>query len=382
MGDKVGALLENYSGREQSFIKHAFLTDYLKSAAFKILQAGYNSFVFVDAFAGPWSTSTENHSDSSFNQALDTLHQVKCSLPSPRAENLNIRLCLCEKNPSRVEKLKAFAKTKSNFDIRVFQGNFEDNLESISRQCSDGFTFTFIDPTGWNINSSPVFDFLRETKGEFLINFMSEHINRHASYEKVSQSFGRFLADPDWSQEFAQLPNNLSNEEKVLYLLKKKIKSENLAKYMPDFPILKVGENRIKMRLLLGTQSAKGLEVFRNVQYKAERQQIETRYNIDQDRDLQVSLFSADQISSMVQGSTGVGSKSHLDQASVITINLIKERGAVRFREIWPRVLEDIPIRLQQLKELVGTLNKTGILKYDLPPRKRTLQEDTLIKLN
>ena len=113
-----------------------------------------------------------------------------------------------------VAELRRFAANNERFDIVVFHGKFEDNLDAIAAECRDGFTFTFIDPTGWNIRSGPILDFLRKQDGEFLLNFMSEHINRHAGYPAIAASIGRFLADPDWESAFDALPPDRSNEER------------------------------------------------------------------------------------------------------------------------------------------------------------------------
>ena len=70
----MAAGVEQYRGREQSFIKHEFLTQYLQAAAFKTLQGRSRTFNFVDAFAGPWEVSdTGDLSDTSFAQALNTV---------------------------------------------------------------------------------------------------------------------------------------------------------------------------------------------------------------------------------------------------------------------------------------------------------------------
>jgi hypothetical protein len=76
----LAAQLEQYRGREQSFIKHDFLTRYLQAAAYKTLQGRSSVFNFVDAFAGPWSTTAEDYSDASFDQALRTLEAVRADL--------------------------------------------------------------------------------------------------------------------------------------------------------------------------------------------------------------------------------------------------------------------------------------------------------------
>lgn len=244
-----------YSGREQTFIKHAFLTNYLELLAFKTLQGRDRIFNFVDAFAGPWRIANDSdYSDASFDQALRTLNGVKSKLKE-LGKSSTIRFIFCEKNKDSFERLEEYSHRHKEYEIRIFHGRFEENLEDMNAFCNTGFTFTFIDPTGWNIDSKPIFEFLRQQNGEFLINFMSEDINRFATYHAVSSSIGQFLADSNWENDFNQLSTKSSNEERVLSLLKKRLKDSKAARYVPDFPILKPKENRIKMRLLLGTPS-------------------------------------------------------------------------------------------------------------------------------
>ena len=154
--------LDRYHGREQSFIKHLFLTQYLQAAAYKTLQGRSSVFNFVDAFAGPWRVSDEgNYSDASFDQALRTLESVRANLGRGGVAGLKVRFCLCEKRAEAVAELRRYAEQKRSLEIHVFHGSFEDSLDQIAGACRDGFTFTFIDPTGWDIRSEPVLRFLR-----------------------------------------------------------------------------------------------------------------------------------------------------------------------------------------------------------------------------
>lgn len=373
--------LSNYAGREQSYIKHEFLTQYLQAAAYKTLQGRSPTFNFVDAFAGPWQVSDTNFSDASFDQALRTLEAVRADLAKNGRIDLKIRFCFCEKRVDAVAQLRQYAQEHSNFEIHVFSGTFEDNLASIATACRDGFTFTFIDPTGWNIQSEPILQFLRERNGEFLLNFMAEHVNRHAEYGQVSASFGRFLADPHWADEFNTLPSDWNNEERVLHLLKRKMKTTKAATYLPDFPILKPREQRVKMRLILGTHSAKGLEVFRDVQYKVERREIETRNQLRKEGDSQNSLFSDDEVAAMQQNAAGVGCPMFQRMAEERIVNLLTDNGDKRFDAIATAMLEAVPIRPTQLNSLVSEMKNRGVIAFDLPPRKRVPQPETLIRL-
>lgn len=380
--------IENYRRREQTYIKHQFLTQYLQVAALKILQSGTTTFNFVDGFAGPWHVSDEeNYSDTSFHQALLTLNEVRSHLKEKapphiknRLSELKMRFCFCEKEKKPAKDLKKFANRHEQFDIHVIHGLFEKHLDEIGYFCRDGFTFTFIDPTGWNIDSEPIMKFLKERRGEFIINFMEEHINRHVNFPKVAESFGRFLAAPEWGDKFNNLPQAWKNEKKVLHLLKEKIKQTGAATYVPDFPIFRPRENRIKMRLLLGTNSPKGIEVFRDVQKKVELQAIKTKNQLRTGRQ-HCGLFPADTIAALEANSTGVGCQKYICKAENRIIKLLKNNSPQLFEDIANDILESIPIRLTHTKDLIKKMKKKSIINYDLPPGKRKPQEGTLISL-
>jgi three-Cys-motif partner protein len=374
----LAAQLDQYRGREQSFIKHKFLTQYLQAAAYKTLQGRSPTFNFVDAFAGPWSVTAEDCSDASFDQALRTLEAVRADLGKRGVAGLTVRFCFCERRPEAVARLQTYAQQNSRFEIHVFPGSFEDNLVGIAKACRDGFTFTFIDPTGWDIRSEPVFEFLKGLRGEFLLNFMAEHVNRHAGWDQVSTSFGRFLADPDWKDEFAALPPQLSNEERVLLLLKRKIKSSGAATYLPDIPILKPRENRIKMRLILGTFSLKGLEVFRDVHDKVELSQIQTRNTISEQESNQPGFWSTVEESESQQRANGVGSALQRDASQRIVMDALA-RGPARFDDLAALVMEPQAMRLTQTKDLLNEMRRSGLVRFELPGKRKKPQPDTVI---
>ena len=133
--------LDRYLGREQSYIKHLFLTQYLQAAGYKTLQGRSRTFNFVDAFAGPWHVSDDaNYSDASFDQALRTLEAVRANLGRSGVAGLKIRFCFCERRTRSVEELRRYAEQKGNFEIHIFHGSFEDHLDRIASVCRDGFT--------------------------------------------------------------------------------------------------------------------------------------------------------------------------------------------------------------------------------------------------
>ncbi len=374
--------LDLYRDREQSFIKHQFLTRYLQAAAYKILQGHSPVFNFVDAFAGPWRVLDDaKYSDASFDQAINTLEAVRADLGKNGIAGLKIRFCFCEKRREAVARLREYAAAKGSFEIHVFEGAFEDNLDAIAAKLPDGFTFTFIDPTGWNIRNGEVFRFLRDQNGEFMLNFMSDHINRHARYDDVAASFGRFLANADWANEFALLPPDWSNEHKMLHLLKTAMRANKVATYLPDFSIMVPRKEHVKMRLLLGTHSSKGLEVFRDVQEKVEKQELEMRLNLRDGESPQVGLFSATDIAAIQLEQKGVGCKANRDRAEAIVVDFLRERTYAFPGPMFNIAMENVAIRRTHLNKLLMEMRDRKRIHFDLPARKRMPQADTAISL-
>ena len=166
-----------------------------------------------------------------------------------------------------------------------------------------------------------------------------------------------------------------------MYLLKAKIKAKGAATYLPDFPIRSPREERIKMRLVLGTHSSEGLAVFRDVQAKVERAEIETRSQLRDPHGHQAGLFSDEQIVEMQQDATGVGCPRFQREAEACVEEFLAGRRSAPFSAIANEVLEAIPIRMTQIKGLLKDMKQRGTIAFDLPPRKRVPQSGTHISL-
>jgi three-Cys-motif partner protein len=369
-----------YRNREQTYIKHQFLTKYLETLAYMILQGYWQTFNFVDAFAGPWKVSDDaKYSDASFDQAIKTLVKVRAILRHKGKTEIKIRFCFCEKNPEAVKRLREYVDKKKMAGVYIFEGAFEDNLDAIAAKIPDGFTFTFIDPTGWNIRNEDVFNFLRERTGEFMLNFMSDHINRHAGFDQVADSFKLFLADPQWEEEFSKLPANWGNEFKMLHLMKAAMRKYRVAKYVPDFSIMVPREERLKMRLLLGTHKPVGLEVFRDVQERVEKQEMEMRHKLKEGDS--PHLFSAEDYAAIQKKEKGVGCITYRRRAEARIINTLKRQSFALADHLIVEAMEFVPIRRTQIKDLLVEMYKHGVIHFELPKGKRKPQEDTRISL-
>ena len=361
--------IDPYQGREHSKIKHLFLADYLQAASFKVLQgpAAAKCFTYVDGFAGPWSVADEEEcSDSSFDYAIRVLRDTQAALEKAGRTPPKLRFLLCERDPEQFKKLSAYAARKTGIEIHVFRGAFEDNLQAIRARC-EGFTFSFIDPKGWNLRSAEIAAFLASVRGDFVLNFMEHPISRHNSLELVQESFGRFLDDALWHEKISTLPGTPPRAMQILAMLKDRLKSKGAARFMPDFAILKPRADRVQMRLILGTHHAQGVEVFRTVQKKIETVQAETRRTLATGDDPQSSIFPSEALNTMDLDGRGVGGERSLTLARTACIEIMnKADRPVRFEVLAARVMEDAAVRMTNVKDLVVKLRALGLLSFDL----------------
>ena len=83
--------LGDYVGREQAYVKHVFLQEYLEALVHKTASA-YPHIVYIDGFAGPWQSATEKFEDTSFGVALAALRSAKEFLEAqwPRREDVRL----------------------------------------------------------------------------------------------------------------------------------------------------------------------------------------------------------------------------------------------------------------------------------------------------
>ena len=262
----------------------------------------------------------------------------------------------------------------------MFQGEFEDNLSAIADATSDGFTF-LMDPLGSKFEIQRCSISSANEMGTFLFNFMSDHINRHAEYSEVTKSIGLLLANPDWEQDFKKLNSALTNEQKILELLKAKIKQLGVARYAPDFSILVPTKNRIKMRLVLGTNSAKGVEVFRDVQAKVEISQSVIRDQVKEDARGERSLFGLPELAHHKANLDGVGGKVACQAVETYVLTKLLKDGPIPFGQLATTAMEDPAIRHTPVKDLFLRMRRNGRVNFDLPTRKIKPQETTIISI-
>ena len=172
--------LADYAGREQSYVKHVFLENYLEALVHKTAST-FPHIVYVDGFAGPWQSANERFEDTSFGIALNALYEAKGSWKQ-MGRDVRMSAHLVERDASAYARLAEVPKRYPNVSVSTYSGDFVGLIPTILKAISsDAFAFFFIDPKGWRIPLQQLGPLLARANSEVIFNFMFDFINRAAS---------------------------------------------------------------------------------------------------------------------------------------------------------------------------------------------------------
>jgi len=282
---------EFYQGREQTYVKHFFLDKYLEKVVFNICSFS-DRFVYVDGFSGPWKSADQNYSDTSFKISVDRLHYIKEGLLKDKGKHVHFKCLFIEKDPAAFKELEGFASQIQDIELKLINGAFENHIDDIRNFVGRDFSLIFIDPTGWTGFPFEKIHPLFNLRGEILINFMYDHINRfldHPSPE-IAAGFNE-LFGADWFPKWKKLNQlGLSREAAAIEVYTSKLKSYGGFEHVTYTRILKPLHNRSYFHLIYTTKHWKGLLEFRHVEEKAveEQEKIRTKAKAEKEAEKRV----------------------------------------------------------------------------------------------
>lgn len=272
-----------YEGREQAYIKHCLLEEYLPDWGYKV-GSQWDSLVYVDGFAGPWETTSPNHDDSSFGVAISALKRVADGLYENRGRHLNVRCILVEQHKGAAAKLNAYANLvkRPGLDVDPLQGEFVEQLPKITQLVKESgkspFKFVFLDPKGWaDIPMQHLASFLNDRSCEVLINLMTRHIIRFLDQPDRAQSYHELFGRNDVLPILQATPN----EERADAAVREYCRSlQTLCgfKYVSSAVILEPGKEDKRYFLVYATNHSRGVEVFKAAETKSAKLQDDVRY--------------------------------------------------------------------------------------------------------
>ena len=229
----------------------------------------------MDCFSGPWNVKAEDLSDSSFAIALQELRKAREGLRAKRP-NLQIRCYFIEKDRDAYEQLDAFAKSVADAEIATNNAKLENAVPAImdfvNRGGPNSFPFFLIDPTGWTGFELDVIEpLLKQRPGEVLVNLMTSFIRRFIkspdpeTRRSFDRTFGRY-------GPAVEEIRNLSEEDlddAIVGAYSKLVRETGGYSYVCNAIVLHPDIDSTHFRLIYGTRSPKGIEVFKKAEKAA-----------------------------------------------------------------------------------------------------------------
>jgi three-Cys-motif partner protein len=371
--------IDDYKGREQSYVKHVLLEQYLEVLVYKTASA-YPHIVYVDGFAGPWQSANENYEDTSFGIALRTLRQAKAAWKA-NGRDVKMTAILVEKSPAAFKELEKLPVKFPDVRVEPLKGNFVSLIPSIlSKIPKDAFSFFLLDPKGWRIPLNAIQSLLARPNSEALFNFMFEFINRAASIDDpvVVAGLNELLPSGDWRQQLSKASTSDQRKDVLIDAFTQCILQAGNFKHVCETTILRPDRNRPLYSLFYGTRHDRGLEVFRDCQVKALEAQAATRATAKVDKaeekSGQTEMFAS--LHEMSENEADSFLKSELRKAREALIVLAPDSSApILYKDLWPQILAKHVVRLTTLNQIAAQLRKEDVLNFpDWEPRRRIPQ--------
>jgi three-Cys-motif partner protein len=268
--------LEDYNGREQSYVKHVFLESYLERLAHKTASV-YRHIVYVDGYAGPWQSANERFEDTSFGIALNALRRAKASWKN-NGRDIRMSAFLVERDQSPYEKLEQLPARYPDVSIKTYSSDFIAVLPAILKEIPpDAFAFFLIDPKGWRIPLRSLGEMLVRPKSEVIFHFMFDFINRAASIKDpiVVAGLDDLIPYGEWREKLEEAEREsggLGSEGRKAILVEAfRISLTELGnyEYVAETTVLRPVKDRPLYCLFYATRHPAGIEVFRDCQIKA-----------------------------------------------------------------------------------------------------------------
>ena len=287
--------LASYKKREQEFVKHSLLREYLPELGFKVGSA-WEALAYIDGFAGPWGSTRPDLSDSSFAVALQALRACRDGLAS-RGRNLRIQSLFVEKEPVPFSKLDAFAKAHNvpGFAVKAYHGEFAGTVDQLRTELrslgSRAFRFIFLDPTGWKDIPMDAIQKLADGRScEVLINLMTKHIKRFIHEDTRADSYRRLFGREGVLDLLQQTPPDEQNDRAVREYCKS-LQQLCGFKHVSQAVILEPGKDEIRYFLVYATNHHRGVEVFKEAEIAAAEMQAWVRHEVEVEKTRQDILF-------------------------------------------------------------------------------------------
>jgi three-Cys-motif partner protein len=377
-----------YVDREQTEAKHFILRHYLQALAFKVLHR-WDAIAYIDGFSGPWESTTDNYSDTSFMIAIAVLKDAQQRIFESTGKRKTVKCFFAENDLGAFRQLDATVSKLHNpadqFEVKTYYGNFEDAVDEVKAfSGSAAFPLIFIDPTGWTgYPLSKIKPLFAPQRCEVLINFMYDFVNRAASMSdpKTIASLNPILGGPGWAD---RLDQSLERGLAVEKLFRETLKKEGNFGYVVSTAIEKSTADRPHFYLAYGTKNRAGLKAFRDTEYAALREHAQKRASAkERKREARAGtkdMFAGQHIEAQADTIDAIVERQKCDASAVLL-----ERLAVSwlsFAQVVELLLQEFMLRETNVKDICVDLARDRVIENTWGVSNRKPSDDSPIRLS
>lgn len=360
-----------YEGREQALVKHTFLDTYMPAQIPKVVSFT-PEFTYVDLFAGPWQSRSDDYADTSFGIALRCMTEAKAR-QEKNGRSVKMVAHLVEKNPANYVELIEAVKRFPAVDVHCYPGEAERHAATIAKRIpTHAFRFVVIDPKG--VPDVRKFKCLIEPRrSEVLLNFMFQFASRFAGSEDRMPTLEGWLGglsdeEGGWRKDFAGL-RGPDREAAITERAREVLRKLGGYGYAPALTVDETASERPLYKLIYLSQHPVGLSVFRDAHVKA----LETQATYKSAKKAETRRQKSG-MDDLFGGPSTIdpGERSALEiaagvpAAKAMMIRMLREKPeGLDWKDIWPRVLDACVITYNQLGDCVRDLRNNK--KVNIP---------------
>lgn len=369
-----------YHGREQSFLKHRVLEQYLARWGQKLGSLSRRGAVrlwYVDCFAGPWMSRSPTLEDTSIHIGVRALTEAAATWQAA-GHSIEVNAVFVESDRSAFEVLRNHLATREGPVVtRALYGEFGQHVGSIAAMLRDDPAFIFVDPTGFKgATMSFIAPLVRCPVRDVLVNVMFEHINR---WKDDPRAFLREQMREFFGLEDGNLPVGLSEEE-LFALYRENLKARCGLKFAADLAVPHPTKDRTWFHLVVGGNHREALRVFRDVETSViATEAARVRESASKRRDEERTGQTALAFDTAAPVEPRFDAKYRIDDARLGDVLIAAlASGSRRFDTVWPALLEAHHVTFAQVARVALHAEAAGRISIEraTTSRRRALPKD------
>jgi three-Cys-motif partner protein len=374
------AIRKAYEGREQTYLKHRVLEEYLRPWAHKLGSfARYKptKLWYVDCFAGPWKSADDELSDTSVAIGLTELRNAANTWREQGGHKVDLGAIFVEKNEKSFAALSKYLQTHSQgIDVVAIPGQFGAAVDEINKRIGSEPAFLFVDPTGWKgAAMNYIAPLAAAPSRDVLINVMFNDLNR---FKDDRRAFLRTQIAEFFGLGEGEIPTGL-DEESLFELYRNQVKVKCRVPLVADLVIPHPQKQRTWFRLVVGAHHKASVKLFRDVERKVcGAEAAEVRDEAKNRGNPQLSLLDTTPVADLSYD------RLRGDGLAAVPRDVLDmvSRGPVPYEVLWPQVLLKRHITKSDLNDIVWRMHRSGDVVIDgLGAKERTPKDNHLIAL-